>query len=62
MVRAAGIPSHFWNMDARAEVSTEAGDAGADLDHIRSAAAHARAATTPRYSLARSGRLVAPGG
>ncbi|GJD65636.1 integrase [Methylobacterium frigidaeris] len=50
VARAAGIPSHIWNMDARAGAITEAEDAGADLDHIRSAAAHSQAATTQRYS------------
>ncbi|KMO18027.1 hypothetical protein [Methylobacterium platani] len=50
MARAAGIPSHIWNMDARAGAITEAEDAGADLDHIRLAAAHSQAATTQRYS------------
>lgn len=30
MARAAGIPSHIWNMDARAGTITEAEDAGAD--------------------------------
>jgi hypothetical protein len=35
VVRAAGIPDQVWNMDARAGVITEAGDAGANLDHIR---------------------------
>ncbi|WP_336490833.1 integrase [Methylobacterium nigriterrae] len=50
VARAAGIPNQVWNMDARAGAITEAEDAGADLDHIRSAAAHSQAATTQRYS------------
>lgn len=50
VARAAGLPSQVWNMDARAGAITEAEDAGADLDHIRSAAAHAQTATTQRYS------------
>lgn len=37
-------------MDARAGAITEAEDAGADPDHIRSAAAHAQTATTQRCS------------
>ncbi|ACA18638.1 phage integrase [Methylobacterium sp. 4-46] len=50
VARAAGLPSEIWNMDARAGAITEAEEAGADLDHIRSAAAHAQTATTQRYS------------
>ncbi|MER2269734.1 integrase [Methylobacterium oxalidis] len=50
VARAAGIPNHVWNMDARAGAITEAEDAGADLDHIRSAAAHSQTSTTQRYS------------
>jgi hypothetical protein len=50
VARAAGIPNHVWNMDARAGAITEAEDAGADLDHIRSTAAHAQVSTTLRYS------------
>jgi hypothetical protein len=50
VARAAGIPDHVWNMDARAGAITEAEDAGADLDQIRSTAAHAQVSTTARYS------------
>lgn len=50
VAKAAGVPGHVWNMDARAGAITEAEDAGADLDHIRSAAAHAQTSTTQRYS------------
>lgn len=50
VARAAGIPDHVWNMDARAGAITEAEDAGADLDHIRSTAAHSQSSTTLRYS------------
>ncbi|MGJ0506543.1 MAG: integrase [Methylocystis sp.] len=46
----AGIPRGIWNMDARAGGISEAEDAGADLDDIRAAAAHAQASTTVRYS------------
>lgn len=50
VARAAGVPDAVWNMDARAGAITEAEDAGADLDAIRSSAAHAQLATTLRYS------------
>jgi integrase len=50
VARAAGIPDEIKNMDARAGAITEAEDAGADLDMIRSAAAHTQASTTARYS------------
>lgn len=50
VARAAGVPDHVWNMDARAGAITEAEDAGADLDHVRAAAAHSQASTTARYS------------
>ena len=49
VANAAGIPKHVWNMDARAGAITEADDAGADLDEIRSTAAHSQASTTIRY-------------
>jgi integrase len=49
IARAAGIPDHVWNMDARAGGISEADDAGADLDAIRSAAGHTQASTTARY-------------
>ncbi len=45
----AGIPKGVWNMDARAGGISEADDAGADLDDIRSAAAHSQVSTTARY-------------
>jgi hypothetical protein len=50
IARAAGIPDHVFNMDARAGAITEAEEAGADLDHIRSSAAHSQISTTVRYS------------
>jgi hypothetical protein len=50
VARAAGIPDHVWNMDARAGAITEAKDAGADLDHIRSTASHSQVSTTLRCS------------
>lgn len=50
VAKAAGIPDHVWNMDARAGAITEAEDAGAALDDARSAAAHSQASTTARYS------------
>jgi hypothetical protein len=46
---AAGIPKTVWNMDARAGGISEADDAGAHIDDIRSTAAHAQASTTVRY-------------
>lgn len=49
IARAAGIPDAVWNMDARSGGISEADDAGADLDHIRSAAGHSQASTTARY-------------
>lgn len=49
VARAAGIPDRVWNMDARAGGISEADDAGADLDSIRSAAGHTQASTTARY-------------
>jgi hypothetical protein len=49
VANAAGIPRSVWNMDARAGGISEADDAGADLDDIRSTAAHAQASTTARY-------------
>jgi hypothetical protein len=50
VAQAAGVPDAVWNMDARAGAITEAEDAGADLDYIHSAAAHAQGSTTLRYS------------
>jgi hypothetical protein len=49
VARAAGVPDKVWNMDARAGGISEADDAGADLDSIRSAAGHSQASTTARY-------------
>jgi hypothetical protein len=49
VARAAGVPDQVWNMDARAGGISEADDAGADLDSIRSAAGHTQASTTVRY-------------
>ncbi len=49
VAKAAGVPDHVRNMDARAGAITEADDAGAELDFIRSTAAHAHASTTRRY-------------
>jgi hypothetical protein len=49
VAKAAGVPDHVRNMDARAGAITEADDAGAELDFIRSTAAHAQASTTLRY-------------
>jgi len=49
IARVAGIPDHVWNMDARAAGISEGDEAGADLDMLRSAAAHSQASTTVRY-------------
>jgi integrase len=49
VARAAGVPDAVWNMAARAGGISEADDAGADLDFIRSAAGHSQASTTARY-------------
>ena len=49
VAREAGVPDRVWNMDARAGGISEADDAGADLDSIRSAAGHTQASTTARY-------------
>lgn len=49
VAKVAGVPDDVRNMDARAGAITEADDAGAELDFIRSTAAHAQASTTLRY-------------
>jgi hypothetical protein len=49
IARAADIPDDVWNMDARAGGISEADDAGADLDLIKSAAGHTQSSTTARY-------------
>jgi integrase len=49
IARAAGVPDHVWNMDARAGGISEGDDAGADLDMLRSTAGHTQASTTARY-------------
>ena len=46
---AAGISKSIKNMDARDGGISEADDAEADTDQIRSAAAHSQASTTARY-------------
>jgi integrase len=50
IARKAGIPDEVWNMDARAGAITEAEDAGANMDAIRSSAGHINASVTARYS------------
>lgn len=49
IARAAGVPDHVWDMDARAGGISEGDEAGADLDMLRSAAGHTQASTTARY-------------
>ncbi|MCA3572319.1 MAG: tyrosine-type recombinase/integrase [Aestuariivirga sp.] len=56
IAKAAGIPDYLKNMQARAGAITEAEDAGADLDEIRSAVGHANAAMTARYSRGAMGK------
>lgn len=56
VARAAGIPDHIKNMQARAGAITEAEDAGAELDEIRGAVGHTDAKTTARYSRGARGK------
>jgi hypothetical protein len=49
IARAAGVPDKVWNMDSRSGGLSEADDAGAELDHMRSQAGHSNTATTLRY-------------
>lgn len=56
VARAAGIPDHIKNMDARAGAISEADDALAPLDEIRSTAGHAQASTTTRYIRGTTGK------
>ena len=58
VARAAGVPDQVWNMDARAGGISEADDAGADLDSIRSAAGHSQASTTARYVRGTIGKVA----
>ena len=46
VAQAAGIPDHVKNMDARAGAISEADEALAPLDEIRSTAGHSQASTT----------------
>lgn len=46
----AGVPKAVKNMDSRAGAITEATEAGADLEHVKHAAAHSNIAMTQRYS------------
>jgi hypothetical protein len=56
LARAAGIPDNVCNFDARAGGISEADDAGADIDLIRSAAGHNQASTTVRYIRGTTGK------
>lgn len=47
---AAGVPKHIRNQDSRAGAISEATDAGAELEHVRHAAAHSNISMTQRYS------------
>jgi hypothetical protein len=46
----AGVPKEVWNMDSRSGAITEATDAGADLEHVKHAAAHSNISQTQQYS------------
>ncbi|MCK1568987.1 hypothetical protein IVB08_34580 [Bradyrhizobium sp. 173] len=63
IARDAGVPDNVFNMDSRAGGITEAFDAGAAPDFIRSAATHSELATTQGYNrgdeLARSRNVAA---
>jgi hypothetical protein len=56
VARAAGIPDHIKNMDARAGAISEADEALAPLDEIRSTAGHSQASTTTRYIRGAAGK------
>jgi hypothetical protein len=56
VARAAGIPDHIKNMDARAGAISEADEALAPLDEIRSTAGHSQASTTIRYVRGTAGK------
>lgn len=56
VARAAGIPDEVWNMDARAGAISEADEALAPLDEIRSTAGHSQASTTVRYIRGSAGK------
>jgi len=56
VARAAGIPDAVKNMDARAGAISEADDALAPLDEIRSTAGHSQASTTIRYVRGSAGK------
>lgn len=50
IARAVGVPDEVKNMDSRAGGITEATEAGAELEHIKHAAAHSDIAMTQRYA------------
>jgi hypothetical protein len=52
VARAAGVPDAVRNMDSRAGAITEATEAGAELEHIKHAAAHSDIAMTQKYARA----------
>ena len=56
VANAAGIPKSIKNMDARAGAISEADDALAPLDEIRSTAGHAQSSTTTRYIRGTAGK------
>ena len=56
VAKASGIPDHIKNMDARAGAISEADEALAPLDEIRSTAGHSQASTTIRYVRGSTGK------
>jgi hypothetical protein len=56
VAKSAGIPDHVKNMDARAGAISEADEALAPLDEIRSTAGHSQASTTSRYIRGTAGK------
>lgn len=56
VARAAGVPDHVWNMDARAGGISEADEAGAAIDEIQRQVGHSQLSTTQRYARAPIGK------
>lgn len=58
VARLVGVPDAVFNMDSRSGAITEASDAGADMEHIRHAAAHSNIAMTQKYSRNAAGKVA----
>jgi hypothetical protein len=58
VANAAGIPKNVRNADSRAGAITEATEAGAELEHVKHAAAHSDIAQTQRYSRGGAKKVV----